>query len=191
MPWENVWKWTRVLSLSLKMTPHVCLEMTLVFLGPKMMSLAVKMDSKVLCVWKWPSEYVWKWPPPLPSQWWWVLKKGMICFLNELNDVDGFFSCSTSTHVTFNSWMNWMMSMVSSAAVQARTYHFFFKCDIVFLLDSRLCGCFPSDLVSQNYQHPFLTIHCRWPRFLFALFNCFVAGGMIWFYESKTSLQES
>ena len=159
----------RVLSLSLKMTPHVCLELTLVFLGPKMMSLAVKMDSKVLCVWKWLSECVWKWPPPLPSQWWWVLKKGMICFLNELNDVDGFLSCSTSTHVP----------------------HFFFKCDIVFLLDSRLCGCFPSDLVSQNYQHPFLTIHSRWPRFLFALFNCFVAGGMIWFYESKTSLQES
>ena len=33
----------RVLSLSLKMTPHVCLEMTLIFLGQKMMSLCLKM----------------------------------------------------------------------------------------------------------------------------------------------------
>ena len=40
----------RVLSLCLKMTPHVCLEMTLGFLGPKIVFLAVKMDSKVLCV---------------------------------------------------------------------------------------------------------------------------------------------
>jgi len=39
-----------VLSLCLKMIPQVCLEMTLGFLGPNMMSLAVKIDSKVLCV---------------------------------------------------------------------------------------------------------------------------------------------
>lgn len=100
------------------------------------------------------------------------------------------------------------MSMVSSAAVQACMSHlipewtewcrrfpqrqykharttFFFKCDIVFLLDSRLCGCFPSDLVSQNFQHPFWTTHSRWPRFLFALFYCFVAGGMIWCMNLK------
>ena len=30
--------------------PHLCLDMTLGFLGPKMMSPTVKMDSKVLCV---------------------------------------------------------------------------------------------------------------------------------------------
>ena len=37
----------RVLSLCLKMTPHMCLEMTIGFLGPKMMAVAVKIDSKV------------------------------------------------------------------------------------------------------------------------------------------------
>ena len=56
--------------LCLKMTRHVCLEMTFGFLlGPEMMSLAVKMDSTLPCFWKWPSECFKLTPLPFKRKW--------------------------------------------------------------------------------------------------------------------------
>ena len=58
-----VWKWPQGFVSVFEMTPWSCLEMTLGFLGPEMLSLAVKTEFTVVCVWKWPSKCVWKWPP--------------------------------------------------------------------------------------------------------------------------------
>ena len=43
-----VWKLPAGFDLVFENDPSVCVEMTLGFLGPNMMSPAVKMDSKVL-----------------------------------------------------------------------------------------------------------------------------------------------
>ena len=58
-----VWKWPQDFVSVFEMTLWSCLEMTLGFLGPEMLSLAVKTEFTVVCVWKWPSKCVWKWPP--------------------------------------------------------------------------------------------------------------------------------
>ena len=72
-----VWKWPQGFVSVFEMTPWSCLEMTLGFLGPEMLSLAVKTEFTVVCVWKWPSKCVWKWPPclkdgELPFGWWYT-----------------------------------------------------------------------------------------------------------------------
>ena len=62
-------KWPQGFVSVFEMTPCSCLEMTLGFLGPEMLSLAVKTEFTVVCVWKWPSKCVWKWPPCRGNQW--------------------------------------------------------------------------------------------------------------------------